>query len=293
MIIIMSRLQIKENLLIDSYINHMHIKTRNELMKGLEALSPAESNFAIYETAVELGSIFMYNFGKTNKAEFDEFIQNNHIQFSDSKIKSFFAKSFNQTVEVDCEFEDLLDKTIGNYDVAKKQAARFLAEIGIPEGYINAFKKNTETIQELGLILAKDYFFFNKKEPIKNEFEGKHLYTVFKSLGDKYMNMTIGFSDNHNWKLENDMVIMPKNGFMIHGGKHADLISSYGGGYELSALMRDKEFFKTLKDDLKNGYFPDNMHSEVIRASKTFNEESDLEKSKIQERLKLRTKNNI
>ncbi len=286
----MSRLQIKEKLLIDSYINHMHIKTRNDLMNQLGDFEPTEATF---ETAIELGSIFMYNFGKTNKTEFDEFIQKNHIEFSDSKIKSFFAKSFNQKVEVDCEFEHLMDKTIANYEIAKTQAAKFLAEIEIPEPLINTFKRNTEVIQELGLTLAKDYFFYNKKNPDKNEFEGKHLYTVFKSLGDDYTNMTVGFADNHKWKYENNMIIMPKNGFIVQGGKHADLISSYGGGYELSALMRDKEFFNAVTNDLKNGYFPENTHGEVLKASKALNEERDLENTKIQERLKTRTKNTI
>jgi len=268
----MSRLAIKENLLIDSYINHMYIKTRNDLMTEMGSIDITTANF---ETAIELGSIFMYNFGKTNRTELDDFIQKYHIEFSESKIKSFMARSFNQRVEVDCDFDTLLDKTIANYDISKNQAANFLAEIGIPDGLINTFKKNAENIRDLGFILASDYFYYTDKRPQKEEFEGKHLITIFKSLGDDYKNMTVGFTDNHDWKYENQMLVMPKNGFIQHGSKNADIINSYGSGYEMSALMRDKAFFDKVNMSWFEGYIPSNAHSEILASVKLEQEEKN------------------
>ncbi|ETF06811.1 hypothetical protein [Pseudomonas moraviensis] len=255
--------EINESSLIESYLQDRYRKTAESIKQELGQIDIPD---VTYETALELGSIFMFQFGRTNKEEFSQFINEKQIEFTDNKLSAYFNVLLRRKVEVNIDFERLVQKTIANYDVAKEQAAKFLNEIGIPSPFINTFMKNAETIRDLAEVLACDYFYHNGIKPRQDIFDGKHLYTIFKELGEDYKNINIGFADNHKWRYENNILILPKKGYMQYMGQYADLINSYGSGYELSTLMRDNSFYKKVENSFNNDYSPANYHDYKVRA---------------------------
>lgn len=253
----MSKLKINEQYFLDAYTKDRAKQTSNAILKEFEGLDISNQNF---ETALELGSNFMYHFGRTNKEEIDKFILDNQVKLAENKFIAIFNKTFKVNLDVDVDFEKIRTSVLDNYKVSVTQAAAFLKDIGIESGYINTFEKNAEKLREVSSTFVKDYFYYTEKEARPEELAGKHLFRILKEMPDDYDNVTVSFRDNKDWKTEIGMVVLPKKGMMIHGGTSVDLINKLGGGYEISKLVQDQDFFKEVKNDLRMGYKPSLVH---------------------------------
>lgn len=264
----MKTLEIKSdklvNNLISSYINDRYKLTSEAIRNELGEL-PLKN--VTYETAIELGSIFMYQFSKTNSAEFDKFINSKQLEFTDNKISSYFNMLLNKKVQVDVELQSLTERTIANFDVAKVNAAKFLEEIGIPSPFINTFTKNADNLKTVGETFVLDYLYQTGKEPSQDMFKDKHILTIFKEMNEvmKYKNMHIGFADNHKWQSHVDPVNLPQKGFITFVEKHVDIIG-YRAGHELETILRDKDFFNTIVQKHNNGYKPIDHWDSYLKA---------------------------
>ncbi|PTC19873.1 hypothetical protein C0J26_07705 [Pseudomonas baetica] len=246
----MNRLTIDENEFIKMYISNRYNTTAVAIAESYDKhLSPSEQN---YESAIELGSTFMYHFGRTNIQEFDAFIQKHQVEFSTSKIKAFFNRTFNRRVELDIDFEKIRTKVLDNYDLAAKQAEKFLAELTyknervFKDEHVNRFVKNNEEFKKIAEILINDYFYYTSKPIEPSHLAGKHLYTILQEMGEQYDNITANFRDCKNWRFENNLLVLPKKAVLVNGATHVDLINAYGGGYELSTLVKDKDYFSRI-----------------------------------------------
>ncbi|EMM2237736.1 hypothetical protein E6W26_19410 [Pseudomonas aeruginosa] len=264
----MKTLDIKDdklvNNLVASYINDRYKLTSESIKNELGKL-PLEN--VTYETAIELGSIFMYQFSKTNSAEFDKFINSKQLEFTDNKISSYFNIILKRKVQVDVELESLTERTIADFDVSKKNAAKFLEEIGIPSPFINTFVKNAENLKAVGETFVLDYLYQTGKEPSQDMFKDKHIFQIFKEMNEvmKYKNMHIGFADNHKWQSHTDPLNLPQKGFITFVEKRVDIIG-FRAGHELETLLRDKNFFNTIVQKHNEGYKPIDHWDSYLKA---------------------------
>lgn len=253
----MSKLRINERYFLDVYTKDRAKQTAKSILKEFEGLDISNQNF---ETAIELGSNFMYHFGRTNKEELDKFIRDNQVKFAENKFEAIFNKAFKVNVEVDVDFEKIRTEVLDNYKLSVSQAAAFLKDIGIDSICINTFEKNAEKLREVSSIFVKDYFYYTEKEARPDELAGKHLFKILKEMPEDYDNVTVKFRDIKDVKIENGIVVLPQKGMMIHGGTSVDFINKLGGGYEISKLCQDNDFFKEVKNDLRMGYKPSLVH---------------------------------
>lgn len=219
-------------------------------------------------TALELATIYKHQFSLTNTKELKDFAKENYVELSDSKFKAFFDKTFNRNLEINVDIDDLKSKVLNNYDELTNLSARFLSDLGYSEGVQNYYKKNCENLKELGSTLLCDYM--KKMEcGFKPEIAmNKHIYHILSELGDDYGNISRRFTDIDKLKIEDGMVILPCNAIIWQGGTSVDIressveiSSAYGAGYEITALLRDKDYVKALSDKFEN-YI--NEHSQYI-----------------------------
>lgn len=258
----MSKLLINEQSFLDTYTKDRAKLTADSILKEFEGLDISNQTF---ETAIELGSNFMYHFGRTNTEELSKFIDDNQVKFAENKFKAFFNKAFKLNLDVDVDFEKIRTEVLDNYKLSVQQASLFLKNIGIEDAYIKCFEKNAENLREVSRTFVKDYFYYTDQEIKPEALSGKHLYKILKEMPEDYDNVEVSFRDNRNWKTENGIVVLPKKAYMIHFDKYVDLINQHGGGYEISKLVKDKEFFKEIENDLKMGYKPDLLHPIIYK----------------------------
>lgn len=253
----MSKLKINEQYFLNAYTKERTKQTADSILKEFEGLDITNQNF---ETAIELGSTFMYHFGKTNKEELESFIRENQVKFAENKFKAIFNKAFKVNLDVDVDFEKIRTEVLDNYKVSVEQAAIFLKEVGIDPRYIKNFERNAEALREVSKTFVKDYYYYTEKEIDPSQLKDKHLYRILREMPDDYDNVDVSFRDNQKWKHDKGMLLLPKKAYMLHGITHVDLINEYGGGYEISKLIQDQSFFNEVKNELRGGYKPDRLH---------------------------------
>lgn len=219
-------------------------------------------------TALELAAIYRNQFSTTNIKELKDFAIENYVKLSDSKFKAFFDKTFNRNLEISVDIDDLKSKVLNNYDELTKLSARFLSDLGYSEGVQNYYKKNCENLKELASTLLCDYM--NKMESGFNPeiAMNKHIYEILSDLGDDYDNIDRRFTDIDKLKIDNGKLILPCNAIIWRGGvsidikeSSAEITSAYGAGYEITALLRDKNYVNALSKKFETHY---NEHSQYI-----------------------------
>lgn len=198
-------------------------------------------------TALELATLYKHEFSTTNIKELKDFARDNFVELSENKFKACFLKAFNRKLEINVDVDDVTSKVLNNYDKLTELSARFLGDLGYTQGVQNYYKKNCENIKELGGVLICDYLQM-KKVGFKPEIMiGKHIYYIFSDLGDSYGNISRRFTDIDKLKFDDGIVILPSKLVMNQGGTHVDITDGYGGGYEITSLLRDKEYVKNLE----------------------------------------------
>lgn len=238
---------------------------KDSIGKNLITMDESAKN---HSTALELATIYKHEFSTTNIKELKDFAKANFVELSDSKFKAFFDKTFNRKLEINVDIDDISSKVLNNYDELTKLSARFLSEIGYSQGVQNYYIKNCENLKELGSTLLCDYM--KKMEcGFKPELAmNKHIYHILSELGDDYDNIDRRFTDIDKLKIEDGMLVLPSNAIIWQGGTSVDIkessveiSSAYGAGYEITALLRDKDYINALSKRFETYY---NEHSQYI-----------------------------
>ncbi|WP_054889614.1 hypothetical protein [Pseudomonas sp. NBRC 111118] len=253
----MDNLSKKEEIFLNLYTKHKHNETANSIKKTHGHLINSDMNF---ESVLELGSNYMYLFGKTNGQEMFDFIQNHKVTFSDNKFKSIYSTLFNRDIEVDIDFAKIKENVFDNYKLVTEQAANFLKEVGCNEKQVNLFTNNCTKFVELAQTLVHDYFYHTRQPLDPALLENKHLHTILKEMGDGYDNMRVVFRDadkKDQWSYDHGLLILPSKAMLIHHNTSVDLINNLGGGYEISTIVKDKAFFDNIRTEHMS-YEPDN-----------------------------------
>lgn len=260
----MDNLSQKEEIFLNLYTKHKHNETSDSIKKTHGHLINADINF---ESVLELGSNYMYLFGKTNGQEMFDFIQKNKVTFSDNKFKSIFSTIFNKDIEVNIDFNKIKENVFDNYDLVTSQAAIFLKEVGCTDNQIKVFNNNCSNFKDMAETLVHDYFLQTRQALNPELLEGKHLKTIFNEMGKDYSNISLVFRDEKKkdeWSYEHGILIMPCKAMLMHNNKSVDLINNLGGGYEISTIVKDKKFFEKISQEHMS-YIPDNKIAESMK----------------------------
>ncbi len=261
----MDNLSQKEEIFLNLYTKHKHNETSDSIKKTHGHLINAEINF---ESVLELGSNYMYLFGKTNGQEMLDFIQKNKVTFSDNMFKSIFSTIFNKDIDVNIDFNKIKENVFDNYDLVTSQAAIFLKEVGCTEKQVKFFNDNCSKFKEMAKTLVHDYFYQTRQALNPELLKGKHIQTIFKEMGNNYDNIKLVFRDTEkteDWRYEHNLLITPCKAMLMHHNKAVDLVNNLGGGYELSTIVKDKKFFEKIKQEHMS-YEPDNnLYKSMIR----------------------------
>lgn len=270
----MDNLSQKEEIFLNLYTKHKHNETSDSIKKTHGHLIKPDMNF---ESVLELGSNYMYLFGKTNSDEMFNFIQKNKVTFSDNKFKSIYSTIFNKDIEVSIDFNKIKENVFDNYDLVTSQAAIFLKEVGCTPSQVNLFTSNSTKFKEMAETLVHDYFYQTKQAIDPDLLAGKHLQTIFKEMGNGYENIQLKFRDAakiDNWRYEHGLLIAPCKAILTHHNKAVDLINNLGGGYELSTIVKDKKFFEKIKAEHMNYEPDDNLYKSMLKEIKAHEETS-------------------
>jgi hypothetical protein len=245
----MNNISQKEEIFLNLYTKHKHNETSERIKKTHGHLLNGQMNF---ESILELGSNYMFMFGKTNSKEMYDFIQKNKVTFSDNKFKSILSVALKREIEVDIDFDKIKEKVFDNYDLVTQQAATFLKEIGCTAKQVNLFTTNCTKMKEIGAELIHDYYLHTHQQLDPKLLEGKHLYSILSEMGNDYDNVQVVFRDaekKDQWRYEHNLLIMPSKALLMLNNKAVDLINNLGGGYEISTLVKDKAFFQKIKQE--------------------------------------------
>ena len=245
----MDNLSQKEEIFLNLYTKHKHNETSDSIKKTHGHLINDKMNF---ESVQELASNYMHIFGKTNGKEMFDFIQKNKVTFSDNKFKSIFSAIFNKDIEVNIDFQKIKENVFDDFDLVTKQAAIFLKEVGCNESQVKVFLSNSEKFKTIAETLVHDYFIHTRQALNPEKLEGKHLVTILNEMGNDYNNIKVVFrdaKDKDSWRYEHGLLIMPSKALVMHHHMSIDLINNLGGGYEISAIVKDKKFFDKITKD--------------------------------------------
>lgn len=240
----MNYTEINNNKFIQAFTEYKHKITSKAITENIgrhlleDEMTPA--------VALELATLYKHEFSTTNIKELKDFAKENLVELSENKFKAFLLKAFNRRLTINVDVDDISSKVLNNYDKLTELSARFIGDLGYSEGVQNYYKKNCENIKELGGILVCDYLQMMKVGFKPELLQGKHIYHIFSELGDSYGNISRRFTDMDKLKFDDGMVILPSKLVMTQGGTHVDITDGYGGGYEISSLLRDKDYVKDL-----------------------------------------------
>ncbi|HCF4267587.1 TPA: hypothetical protein NIE67_000733 [Pseudomonas aeruginosa] len=246
--------QINNKHFIECFTEYRHRKTSKAISEKIqEELKDGKITESLMNPlkALELATIYKHEFSNTNIKEIKEFVQDNFVELSENKFKAFFTKLFNRKLEIEVDIDELTNKVLNNYDKLTELTSRFLDSLGYSDGVQNYYRKNCEDLKELGGELICDYF-YNKNTGFKPELlMNKHIYHIFSELGEDYNNITRKFQDIDKLKFEDGKVILPSQAILIQGSTFVDITDGYGGGYEITALLKDKDYVKALEEKFK------------------------------------------
>ncbi|EPH2333364.1 MULTISPECIES: hypothetical protein [Pseudomonas] len=262
---------INNEIFLEEFIKYKHELTSKSIKEGIgRELTQKELNF---DNALELSMLYKNEFSKTNVEEIKEFIKENLVEISNNKFKAIAHKILGIRLEVDIDINDLSDKVLNNYDKLTDLSIRFLEEMGCNCG--RGIKLNSERLKDLGGELMCDYMLHTKQGFNVEQLMNKHIYHILIELGDNYSNMDANFKDMDDLRFEDGKVILPKKAMLTQPGKQVDISDGYGGGYELTALLKDKKFVAELEQRFKNY-----TNSNVMRLKREFDMELGKEPSK-------------
>lgn len=276
----MNNISPKEEIFLNLYTKHKHNETSENLKKSHGHLLNNKMGF---ESVLELGSNYMFMFGKTNSKEMYDFIQKNKVTFSDNKFKSILSLALKREIEVDIDFDKIKDNVFNNYDLVTQQAATFLKEVGCTPSQVNLFTTNCTKMKEIGAELIHDYYLHTHQQLNPKLLEGKHLYSILGEMGKDYDNVQVVFRDadkKDQWRYEHNLLVMPSKAILMLNNRAVDLINSLGGGYEISTLVKDKAFFKKIKEEHML-YTPSNQaFKEIMKQVERVEDEGEFRNAK-------------
>lgn len=280
-LIIMDKLSQKEEIFLNLYTKHKHNETAESIKKTHGHLINDKMNF---QSVVELGSNFMFMFGKTNGQEMYDFIQKNKVTFSDNVFKSIYSTLFKKDIEVNVDFKKIKENVFDNFDLVSGQAATFLKEVGCTDNQVKYFNHNITKFKDMAETLVHDYFYYTK-QPIQPELlEGKHLKTIFTEMGNGYDNIKLVFTDTeklNDWRYDHNLLINPCKAILTHGNTSVDLVNNLGGGYEISTLIKDKAFFEKIKNEHMSYEPASRLYQSMLETIKADEEPTKKNKSTI------------
>lgn len=234
---------INNELFIEQFIKYKHELTSKLIKEGIgKELTAQELNF---DNALELSTIYKNEFSKTNITEIKQFVKENLVEISNNKFKAFVHKVLGMNFEVDIDINDLSEKVLNNYDKLTELSVKFLEEMGCE--CVRGIKENSEKLKDLGGELLCDYMLKAKNGFNVEQLMGKHIYNILLELGDTYENIDANFKDMNDLRYEDGVLIMPKKAFLTQAGKDFAISDGYGGGYEITALLRDKKYVAELE----------------------------------------------
>lgn len=272
----MDNLSQKEEIFLNLYTKHKHNETSDSIKKTHGQLISSDMNF---ESVLELGSNYMYLFGKTNGQEMFDFIQKNKVTFSDNKFKSIFSTIFNKDIEVNIDFNKIKENVFDNYDLVTNQAAIFLKEVGCTDKQVKFFNNNCTKFKDMAETLVHDYFYQTRQALNPALIEGKHIQSIFKEMGNNYNNIRLVFRDTDktdDWRYEHNLLITPCKAMLMHHNVAVDLINNLGGGYELSTIVKDKKFFEKIKSEHMTYVPADHLYKSMLKAIEADEESTKL-----------------
>lgn len=252
---------INNEIFIEQFIKYKHDLTSKLIKEGI-GKELTEKQFS-FDNALELSMLYKNEFSKTNPEEIKQFVKDNLVEISNNKFKAIAHKVLGMRFEVNIDMNDLSDKVLNNFDKLTDLSIQFLDELGFKCG--RGIKANSEMLKDLGGELMCDYMLHKKKGFDVEQLKGKHMYNILLELGDNYSNMDATFKDMNDLRFENGKVILPKMAVLSQPGKQLDISDGYGGGYEFTALLKDKKFVAELEHRFNNY-----TNSNVMRLAREF-----------------------
>lgn len=252
---------INNEIFIEQFIKYKHELTSRLIKEGI-GKELTEKQFS-FDNALELSMLYKNEFSKTNSDEIKQFVNDNLVEISNNKFKAIAHKVLGMRLEIDIDINQLSEKALNNYDMLTELSIKFLDELGFDCG--RGIRVNSEILKDMGGELICDYMLIKKQGFNVEQLKGKHIYNILLELGDDYSNMDATFKDMNDLRYEDGKVILPKKAVLTQPGKQLDISDGYGGGYELTALLKDKKFVTELEHRFKNY-----RNSQIMRIAREF-----------------------